>query len=98
MTSSVTRVRGAAVSDWLRLGGSYFTTEALEETWSRGWRVRYWRLPLTVSCAEFTEAGFVIERLAEPRPIAEMADLFPEDYEKLKREPAFINFCLLKPE
>lgn len=31
-------------ADWLRMGGSYFTIETIEETWSRGWSVRYWRL------------------------------------------------------
>ncbi len=84
-------------ADWLRMGGSYYTIEAIEETWSRGWSVRYWRLPLTATCAEFTRAGFLIERLVEPRPVPDMAQRFPEDYEKLNREPGFINFRLVKP-
>ena len=83
-------------ADWLRMGGSYFTVEAIEETWSRGWWVRYWRLPLTAICAEFAQAGFLIERLVESRPVPEMAERFPEDYEKLEREPGFINFRLVK--
>jgi SAM-dependent methyltransferase len=34
-------------SDWLRLGGSYFENERVEEDWHEGrWRVRYWRMPL----------------------------------------------------
>lgn len=69
-------------ADWLRLGVSYLTIEAIEETWSRGWRVRYWRLPLTAICSEFAQAGFLIERLVEPRPVHEMAERFPEEYEK----------------
>ena len=52
-------------NDWLLNGGSYLTTEPIEEMWSRGWWVRYWRLPLTDVCDEFTQAGFVIERLVE---------------------------------
>jgi SAM-dependent methyltransferase len=93
-------------TDWRRHGGSYFTTEAIEETWprdeghsghrSRDWSVRYWRLPLTATCAEFTQAGFLIERLVEPRPIPDMAERFPEDYEKLNLEPGFIDFRLVK--
>lgn len=83
-------------NDWLRHGGSYFTTEPIEETWSRGWQVRYWRLPLTDMCDEFTQAGFVIDRLIEPRPAPEMAERYPEDYEKLNREPRFIDFRLVK--
>jgi len=83
-------------ADWLRMGGSYFTIEPIEETWS-GWPVRYWRLPLTATCAEFTKAGFLIEQLVEPRPVPEMAERFPEHYQKLNREPGFINFRLVKP-
>lgn len=84
-------------ADWLRQGGSYFTLEAIEETWNQGWSVRYWRLPLTTTCAEFTQAGFLIERLVEPQPAPGMAERFPEDYEKLNREPGFINFRLMNP-
>ncbi len=84
-------------SDWLRLGGSYFDVEKLDEIWHRGWRVRYWRQPLTRSCAEFAEAGFLIERLVEPLPQPEMADRYPAYDANLRREPGFINFRLRKP-
>jgi ubiquinone/menaquinone biosynthesis C-methylase UbiE len=82
--------------DWLRLGGSYFTSEVIEEKWSRGWQVRYWRMPLTATCAEFAEAGFLIERIVEPRPDPGMAKRFPEDHARLNCEPGFINFRLVK--
>ena len=85
-------------SDWVRFGGSYFDVEPIEEDWHGGrWHVRYWRLPLTDSSAEFAAAGFLIERLVEPLPAAEMAERFPEDHEKLIREPGFIVFALEKP-
>ena len=85
-------------SDWIRLGGSYFTTEKLDELWHDGeWRVRYWRQPLTATCDELADAGFLIERVLEPRPVPEMADRFPDDYAKLLREPGFIDFRLRKP-
>jgi SAM-dependent methyltransferase len=82
--------------DWLIHGGSYFDVSLIRETWSRGWNVRYWRLPLTKSAAEFSEAGFVIERLVEPLPQPAMADDHPDDYERLLREPGFIAFRLAK--
>jgi SAM-dependent methyltransferase len=85
------------VADWRRRGGSYFDTDVVEETWSRGWQVRYWRLPLTQTCAEFAEAGFWIERLVEPLPAPEMARAYPEDDAKLRIEPGFIAFRLVKP-
>jgi SAM-dependent methyltransferase len=55
-------------SDWVHRGGSYSTVSVIEEPWSRGWNVRFWRMPLTRIVAEFTDAGFVIERLVELRP------------------------------
>jgi SAM-dependent methyltransferase len=81
--------------DWLRHGGSYFDVRVIEETWSRGWRVRYWLAPLQTTCEEFHAAGFVIERLLEPRPVPEAAALDPERYQRLAREPqGFIAFRL----
>ncbi len=85
------------VGDWRRRGGSYFDSDVIEETWHRGWQVRYWRQPLTQTCSEFAEAGFWIERLVEPLPVAEMADAYPEDDERLRHEPGFIAFRLVKP-
>lgn len=73
--------------DWLRHGGGYFDTRVIEETWSRGWQVRYWLAPLEQTCEELHEAGFLIERLLEPRPLPEAQTRNPEDYELLHREP-----------
>ena len=85
-------------SDWVRLGGSYFAVEPIEENWHQGrWHVRYWRLPLTRSCDEFIQAGFMVDQIVEPLPVPEMADRFPDDYAKLTRDPAFIVFALRKP-
>jgi SAM-dependent methyltransferase len=83
-------------ADWRRRGGSYFDTEVIEETWRRGWQVRYWRQPLTRTCEEFAEAGFWIERLAEPPPDPRMAEAYPDDYAKLLDEPGFVTFKLVK--
>jgi ubiquinone/menaquinone biosynthesis C-methylase UbiE len=73
--------------DWLRYGGSYFEPRLITETWSKGWTVTYWQAPLEVTCREIFQAGFLIERLTEPRPPASAADLDPEHYELLNREP-----------
>lgn len=84
--------------DWIRLGGSYFQQEAIEEDWHEGqWHVRYWRQPLQQTCDEFAEAGFLIERLVEPRPHPDMSARYPEDHARLTRDPGFIAFRLLKP-
>lgn len=82
---------------WVRLGGSYFTQVQVEESLDpdRDWPIRAWRRPLTAVCADFREAGFVIEELLEPRPVPEMAHRYPEDHAQLERLPAFIAFRLL---
>jgi SAM-dependent methyltransferase len=86
--------RGHPTGDWLHHGGSYFDVRVVEETWSRGWSVRYWLAPLQTTCEEICEAGFLIERLVEPRPAPEAAAIDPEDYERLNREPGFLAFRL----
>jgi hypothetical protein len=80
---------------WLRHGGSYFDVRTIEETWSKGWRVRYWLAPLERTCEEIFAAGFFIERLVELRPVPEAAAINPEEYGLLTREPrGFIAFRL----
>jgi SAM-dependent methyltransferase len=82
-------------ADWLRNGGSYFDQRVIEETWRNGWHVRYWLESLEDSCAEFAAAGFLIERLIEPRPVAAGQAAAPEDFDRLQREPGFIAFRLV---
>lgn len=73
--------------DWLRHPGSYFEDRLVDEIWSRGWHLRYWLTPLERTCEELYEAGFVIERLLEPRPRPEAAEINAEHFEMLSREP-----------
>ncbi|MDX1888736.1 class I SAM-dependent methyltransferase [Mycolicibacterium sp. 050158] len=74
--------------DWLRHGGNYFQARVIEETWSRGWHVRYWLSPLEQTSEELHEAGFLIERLREPRPTARAASIDREHFDRLNREPS----------
>ena len=83
--------------DWLRHGGNYYDVRTIEETWSKGWHVRYWLMPLEATCEEIRAAGFVIERLTEPRPAPEAADLDPAEYEQLSREPRGFMAFRLRP-
>lgn len=82
--------------DWLHRGGSYFTSELVEETWQQDWAVQYWRQPLEGWCAEFAAAGFAIEHIVEPRPADTMADSHPEVHDRLSEQPGFIAFRLMK--
>lgn len=74
--------------DWLRHGGNYFQSRVIDETWSRGWRLRYWLAPLEQTCEELHQAGFLIERLLEPRPTPQAAAIDRDKYDRLHREPA----------
>jgi SAM-dependent methyltransferase len=83
--------------DWLRHGGSYFDSRVIAETWSGGWQVRYWLAPLEQTCQEIFEAGFLIERLTEPRPLAEASTVDPQRYELLMQEPRGFMAFRLRP-
>ncbi len=83
-------------ADWHRLGGSYFAVETVTETWSKGWEIAAWRMPLTQLTAEFADARFLIERLVEPAPRPQMSVSHPETFRRLSTEPGFILFRLVK--
>ena len=87
--------RGHPTADWLRHGGSYFETRVIEETWSKGWHLRYWLSPLQQTCDEAFRAGFLIERLIEPQPTPEAAGIKPDDYELLQQVPGFLAMRLV---
>lgn len=80
--------------DWRRLGGSWFEEGPVTETWSTGWTITAWRVPLTRLSEEFADAGFLIERLVEPVPDPAMADSHPETYDALSQMPPFVMFRL----
>jgi len=80
-------------ADWLRKGGSYFDRVLETDVWDtpEGPRpVRFWREPLSTLCAAATDAGFVIDRLDEPRPAASMRERYPDDYAELSTRPGFL--------
>jgi SAM-dependent methyltransferase len=87
-------------TDWLRKGDSYFDVKQEEDVWHRSdgtYTVRFWREPLTSLCAAVSSAGFLVDRLVEPLPAPTMAERWPEDWERLQREPGFLVLRLLKP-
>ncbi|GLQ16496.1 class I SAM-dependent methyltransferase [Maritalea porphyrae] len=83
------------------LAGSenYFAHMLIEDSWEKNgetMHVRYWRRSLSQMIREFKDAGFQIEQIDEPMPLAETADQFPIAYEKLTTQPRFIFFKLSK--
>jgi SAM-dependent methyltransferase len=76
----------------------YFVTELLEETWSIGGVptvVRYYRRPLSATFNALRDAGFAVDRLVEPMPVPEAAEVDPEAYAQLSTEPRFLYFRAL---
>jgi SAM-dependent methyltransferase len=73
--------------------GNYFAVERVAMEW-RGFgapvRVPYYRRPLGAVLDPLLGAGFVLERLVEPRPAPEFRQHDPADYAKLLRQPGFL--------
>ncbi len=85
-------------TDWLRKGGSYFDRALETDAWSMlsaRHEVRYWREPLSDLCGAATDAGFVIQRLVEPRAPEIMRERWPAEYDKLAQRPGFLALRLL---
>jgi SAM-dependent methyltransferase len=88
------------VMDWLRKGGSYFQTVRETDIWhtpSGDQPVHFWREPLSALCAAATDAGFLIQKLIEPVPAGTMRERYPEDYERLSKEPGILILRFHKP-
>lgn len=86
-------------ADWRRDGGSYYATELVQDTWKRSSQavqMPFWRMSLTTMCEEFSQAGFFIDRLLEPQPVPEAAEIDPAGYRELMERPGFIAFRLRK--
>jgi ubiquinone/menaquinone biosynthesis C-methylase UbiE len=84
--------------DWvLNSLDDYFTVKQWTDTWPKGGRafeVTFWRRPLTAMCEAIADAGFVIERLVEPEPLAELAERDADAYETIRTKPRFLFFRL----
>jgi SAM-dependent methyltransferase len=86
--------------DWRTVGGSYFETRQITETWNKGGvrgTVTFWRRPLTAMFAAFRSSGLLIDEVIEPMPVDECAERFPKDYLTLTTAPRFLFIRLLKP-
>ena len=69
----------------------YMVEEVIEERW--GWldrNMRYYRRPLSSLTEPLAAAGFVIERICEPKPDEALRQADPKGYEQLRRLPAFL--------
>lgn len=85
-------------ADWRYIGDSYFATgRATLPVADSQFNIHCWRLSLEQLMTEVLGAGFVLERLVEPRPLAEYAAIDPERYERLMKEPSTLALRLRRP-
>ena len=76
---------------------SYFDAELVSDTWRKAdveVTQHFWRRPLGAILGAFADAGFRVDRVAEPQPSAEALRLFPGDLEPLVGVPSFIVYRL----
>jgi SAM-dependent methyltransferase len=82
--------------------GGYFDTELVSDTWRKAdveVTQQFWRRPLSAVLGAFADAGFLVDRVAEPQPSAEALRLFPDDLGSAAGIPSFIVYRLwLQPD
>jgi len=77
--------------------GSYFDTELVTDTWRKAdieVSQRFWKRPLSAVADAFADAGFVIDRIAEPQPSQQALDRYPAELAGLAGLPVFIVYRL----
>jgi SAM-dependent methyltransferase len=77
--------------------GGYFDTELVWDTWRKGdieVTQQFWRRPLGAVLDAFADAGFTVDRVAEPQPSPEALRLFPDELGPLVGVPIFIVYRL----
>ncbi|GAA2307909.1 class I SAM-dependent methyltransferase [Nonomuraea roseoviolacea subsp. roseoviolacea] len=85
-------------ADWLHFGGSYFSHDWRDlPVGGNGLSIHYQRMPLETFLGELLTAGFVLEQLVEPRPIADLRQIDEAAYDKLHRKPSFLAVRLRRP-
>ncbi len=74
---------------------NYFLTELLNDEWDTDTHtgkveVQFYRRPLSQITDAVLNAGFIIEKMAEPMPTSEFQKAQPEIYERLTQKPQFL--------
>lgn len=80
--------------------GAYLESYPITDRWELGdvtADVRFWHHPLGQMSTWISRAGLTLTDVVEPRPLAAMATQFPEAYDRLSAQPAFLLFAARKP-
>ncbi|MEW2529804.1 class I SAM-dependent methyltransferase [Streptomyces sp. NPDC047071] len=84
-------------SDWTHFGGSYFATDRVRLPFGGTFALTYRRMTLEVFLGELLGAGFVLEKLVEPRATQEARRVDPRRYDKTHHQPLFLTVGLRRP-
>ncbi len=77
--------------------GGYFDTELVTDSWRKAdveVTQQFWRRPLSATLDAFADAGFMVDRVAEPQPSAQARERFPGQLTPLVGVPTFIVYRL----
>lgn len=76
--------------------GDYFATELIEDEWDIG-KVSFYRRSLSTISQDLARAGFLIEAIAEPRPISPPEGVGAAWFERAMKKPQRLLVCARKP-
>ena len=85
-------------ADWRHFGGSYYDHDWVDLPLAGGrLAIHYLRMPLEMFLGELLAAGFILERLVEPRPTPGLREIDETAYNKLNQAPSFLTVRLARP-
>ncbi|GAB3911722.1 SAM-dependent methyltransferase [Microlunatus endophyticus] len=85
-------------SDWQCFNDSYFSQEWVDLALRDGTHtIHYQRMTLEAILSEVLSAGFVLERLVEPRPAETLREVNPAAYNELLQHPSLLALRLRRP-
>ncbi|MEU7895197.1 methyltransferase domain-containing protein [Nonomuraea sp. NPDC049152] len=85
-------------ADWQHFGGSYYADDWVDLSLSGSpFSIHFQRMPLETFLGELLAAGFVLERLIEPRPAPELREIDEATHDRLHRAPSFLAVRLVRP-
>ncbi|GKQ33878.1 class I SAM-dependent methyltransferase [Streptomyces sp. A012304] len=84
-------------ADWTYYGGSYFADDRVALPFGTEYALSYRRMTLEAFLGELLGAGYVLERLLEPRATETARLVDPGRYEKTHRSPTFLAVRLRRP-
>jgi SAM-dependent methyltransferase len=77
--------------------GGYFDKELVSDSWQKGdieVTQHFWRRPIGEAFGAFADAGFAVDRIAEPQPSADALRQFPDELSDIVGVPMFIVYRL----